>query len=221
MIRVGLRWPGTWGALSGRIRMNTARRPPHPSRLLSTLACTLLLGSAWAQTPEVPPPGTQYYSNGMLREQVEQTRSRRVQRSFYPSGILRQERVWAMDGLTPIPEREVEFSAAGVLLRERRWAAGAPVVELEFQANGQLISKKEYSGAGATRELQVQTFFSSGVLASDERYAVPPTGAPRPIGTQRRFSASGLPQSEQVYDENGRLTQERQWSPSGEPVGPR
>lgn len=201
--------------------MNTPR-PTRLSRTTLAVAAILLLGSnAWGQTPSTAPAGTQHYSNGMLREQIEQTRTRRAERSFYPSGILRHERVWAMDGTTPIPERDVEFSAAGVLLRERRWAAGAPVVDLEFQANGQLISKKEYSGAGATRELQVQTFYSSGVLATEERYAVPPQGQPRPIGVQKRFSASGLPQSEQTYDEQGRLTQERLWSPSGELLGPR
>jgi antitoxin component YwqK of YwqJK toxin-antitoxin module len=169
--------------------------------------------------PGDAPPVNSYYGNGMLRQQVEQTRTRRTERSYYPSGVMQQETVFAMDGDKPVREREVVFAPTGVMLREQRWQAGEPLLDLEFLSSGVLRSKREYSGLGATRELRVQTYYASGVLATEERYAAPSgasTSRQMPIGVQKTFDTSGRPQEEKTYDLHGKLLSERRWSATGE-----
>lgn len=185
-----------------------------------TLLAVALLSHTVAGAESAPdaqkPTGSHYYPNGMLRQEIEQTRSRRTDRTFYASGVMQRELIWAMNGNTPVMERDVEFSPAGVMLRERRWAAGEPLSDLEFLASGVLASRKDYSGLGSTRELLVQTYFSSGVLSSQQRFALPQRGAPYLIGIQKKFSTGGHPVSEQVFDERGQLVGEKAWSASGQ-----
>lgn len=164
------------------------------------------------------PAGSTYYPNGMLKQQIEQTRSRRIDRSYYPSGVLQREQVWAMNGTVHVKERDVTLSPSGVTLREQRWAAGEPVVDLEYLISGLLISRKEYTGMGTTRELLVQSYFSSGVLATEERFAVTPRGTQHPIGMQKKFDVSGRSISEQLYDEHGKLLEDKIRNASGELV---
>jgi antitoxin component YwqK of YwqJK toxin-antitoxin module len=167
------------------------------------------------------PPVNTYYSTGMLREQVEQTRSRRVERSFFATGVMQRETTYAMNGDQPVREREVTFAASGVLLREQRWAGAEPVLDTEFLASGVLRSKREYSGMGPTRELRVQTFYASGVLATEERYAAP-SGSSQltPIGVQKTFDQSGRPIDEKTYDAQGRLVSEQRQAANGEWTSP-
>jgi antitoxin component YwqK of YwqJK toxin-antitoxin module len=167
--------------------------------------------------PGDTPPVNSYYSNGMLRQQIEQTRTRRTERSYYPSGVMQQETVFAMDGDKAVRERDVMFAPTGVMLREQRWLAGEPLLDIEFLTTGVLRSKREYSGLGMTRELRVQTYYASGVLATEERYAAP-SGTQKlfPIGIQKTFDTSGRPQEEKIYDLSGKLVSERQWSVTGE-----
>jgi antitoxin component YwqK of YwqJK toxin-antitoxin module len=162
--------------------------------------------------------GLRYYPNGAIQQQIEQSRSRRTERSFYPSGLMQRELIWAMNGAKHVLERDVEFSPSGVMLREKRWAAGEPVTELEFLISGLLVSRKEYTGMGPTRELLVQDYFASGVLASEQHIAQPTHGKPYPIGSQKKFDTSGRPISEQIFDEQGKLIEDKVWNAMGQPV---
>lgn len=192
--------------------------------LLRTMACLFLIGLAaqpvLAQSIRVPdttaPAGSRYYPGGTLQSQIEQNRSRRTERTFYPSGVMQRELVWAMNATQHVLERDVEFASSGVMLREKRWTHGEPVSDLEFAVSGMLISSKVYSGLGTTRELLVQDYFSSGVLASEQRFAAPVGDKPRPIGAQRKFDTSGRPTSERVFDDQGKLVSEKAWNANGE-----
>jgi antitoxin component YwqK of YwqJK toxin-antitoxin module len=197
--------------------MNHSTRPFFSASLL--LAASLFMTQPALAQPDSDtqtPQGSSYYPNGMLKQKVEQTRSRRTDRSFYPSGIMQREQIWAMNGSTPVKERDVTFSPAGVMLREQRWAAGEPISDLEYLVSGLLVSRKDYSGMGSTRELLVQNYFSSGVLASEERFSVSSRGGLHPIGVQKKFDVSGTPISEQVYDEQGKFIEEKVRSSSGQ-----
>ena len=197
--------------------MKTFFAPLAQTIVLLAASLVLQLPAQAQPSPELQTPvASTYYPGGLLKQQVEQTRSRRVERSFYPSGVMQREQIWAMNGATPVKERDVTFSSAGVMLHEQRWAAGEPVTDLEFLVTGLLVSRKEYIGMGATRELLVQTYFSSGVLASEERFAVTQRGGQRPIGAQKKFDTSGRLISERTFDEDGRLTLDKAWSASGE-----
>lgn len=195
-----------------------SRRVRHVRRVSSVLAVLCMVGGSQAQgLPGDAPPVNSYYGNGMLRQQIEQTRTRRTERSYYPSGVMQQETVWVMDGDKAIREREVSFAPTGVMLREQRWVAGEPLLDIEFLVSGVLRSRREYSGLGTTRELRVQTYYASGVLATEERYAAP-SGSSKltPIGLQKTFDTSGRPQDEKTYDLQGKLMSERRWSATGE-----
>ncbi len=170
----------------------------------------------WAQPLAPDTPSLTRDAQGVLREQVEQTRSQRTERSFFPTGVMQRETVYAMEGDVPVKVREVSFSAAGVMLREQRWQAGEPVLDVVFFASGVLQSRREITGLGPTREWRVLTFFSSGILSSDERYAAPIGEAMVPIGLHKTFDASGQPLSERTYDLQGRLLSERLRGPNGQ-----
>lgn len=170
-----------------------------------------------AQEPDTTAPaGTRYFASGTVQQQIEQSRSRRTERHFYPSGVMQRELVWAMNASKHVLERDVEFASSGVMLREKRWANGEPVSDLEFSVSGMLISSKVYTGLGPTRELLVQDFFASGVLASEQRFAWPLGDKQRPIGSQKKFDTSGRLTGERVFDEQGKLTSEKAWNASGE-----
>ena len=185
--------------------------------LLLTVALTQ---SAWAQPSIEPdtsaPAGIRYYPGGGLQQQIEQSRSRRTERSFYPSGVMQRELVWAMNASKHVLERDVEFASSGVMLREKRWLNGEPVSDLAFSVSGMLIGSKLYTGMGPTRELLVQDYFASGVLASEQRFAAPVGDKQRPIGAQKKFDTSGRLISERVFDEQGKLVSEKAWNASGE-----
>jgi len=194
----------------------------HPiMRIFPLLIASLAL--SWPVQAELAadtqtPAGSTYYPNGMQKQLIEQTRSRRIDRSYYPSGVLQREQIWAMNGTVHVKERDVTLSPSGVTLREQRWAAGEPVVDLEYLVSGLLISRKEYTGMGTTRELLVQTYFSSGVLATEERFAVTARGVQHPIGVQKKFDISGRSISEQLYDDHGKLLEDKVRNHSGELV---
>ena len=170
---------------------------------------------AIAQSAPADPAGTRFYANGQIQSQIEQTRSRRTERAFYPTGVMQHEIVYAMDGAKPIKEREVQFTPAGTMLREQKWVGGEPQLDVEFLASGVLRSRKEYMGLGSTREMVSQSYFASGVLASEERMAVPSSGKPFPVGVQKSFDASGRLIQERNYDDNGRLVSEKSMGPAG------
>ena len=188
-----------------------------PPALLLTALLALPIAAQTAKDPDTSAPaGSRQYANGMLQQQIEQTRSRRSDRSYYPSGVLQRELIWAMNGKLPVLERDAEFSPSGVMLREKRWANGEPVSDLELTVSGMRISSKLYTGMGPTRELQVQSFFASGVVATEDRYAAPVGGKQHPIGAQKKFDVSGRLMSERVFDEQGRLLEEKAWNAAGE-----
>jgi antitoxin component YwqK of YwqJK toxin-antitoxin module len=170
-----------------------------------------------AKEPDTSTPaGSRYFSSGTLQQQIEQSRSRRTERSFYPSGVMQRELVWAMNASKHVLERDVEFASSGVMLREKRWANGEPVSDLEFSVSGMLISSKLFTDIGSTRELLVQDYFSSGVLASEQRFAAPLGDKQRPIGAQKKFDTSGRLIGERVFDEQGKLISEKTWNVAGE-----
>jgi len=194
---------------------------PHRAFKLVSLVLAAALGlPVMAQTVKEPdtsaPAGSRHYPSGALQQQIEQTRSRRTERSFYPSGVMQRELIWAMNASKHVLERDVEFAASGVMLREKRWANGEPVSDLEYSVGGMLISSKLYTGMGPTRELLVQDYFSSGVLASEQRFAWPVGDKQRPIGTQKKFDTSGRLIRERIFDDHGKLTSEKAWNAAGE-----
>lgn len=185
--------------------------------LLVSVLLALPIAAQTGKDPDTSTPaGSRHYASGMLQQQIEQTRSRRSERSFYPSGVLQRELIWAMNGNVHVLERDAEFSPSGVMLREKRWSNGEPVSDLELSVSGIRISSKLYTGMGPTRELQVQSFFASGVVATEERYAAPVGAKQRPIGAQKKFDVSGRLMSERVFDEQGRLLEEKAWNTAGE-----
>ena len=189
-------------------------------KLMSLVLVALLGLPVAAQSAQEPdtsaPAGSRHFSNGMLQHQIEQSRSRRTERSFYPSGVMQRELVWAMNASKHVLERDVEFASSGVMLREKRWLNGEPVSDLAFSVSGMLIGSKLYTGMGPTRELLVQDYFASGVLASEQRFAAPVGDKQRPIGAQKKFDTSGRLISERVFDEQGKLVSEKAWNASGE-----
>ena len=200
-------------------------RHPTPFKLISFLLSALLAVPVLAQSPKETvspapdtsaPTGTLHYPSGVVQRQIEQSRSRRTERSYYPSGVMQRELVWAMNGSQHVLERLAEFASSGVMLREKRWANGEPVSDLEFSVSGMRISSKQYSGMGPTRELLVQDYFASGVLASEQRFAAPIGKKPFPIGVQKTFDTSGQPLTEKTFDEQGRLLEEKIRNAAGE-----
>lgn len=188
--------------------------------VLMALAAPMVHAQPAAGVLDAPPVNT-YDSQGLLREQVEQTRSRRVERVFFGTGVMQRETVYAMNGEQAVREREVVFAPTGVMLREQRWVGGELSLDNEFLASGVMRSKREYTGLGPTRELRVQTFYSSGVLATEERYAAP-SGSSQltPIGVQRTHDSSGRLLQESTHDLQGRLVSQRQRSAQGDGLLP-
>ena len=200
------------------------KKSPFKFTLLPLLLTAAFAIPVFAQSTAMPdtstPPGNRTYSNGAPQQQIEQSRSRRTERSYYPSGGIQRESVWAMNGAKHVPERDAEYSSTGMLLRERRWAGGEPVVELDYLSSGMLVKRKEYMGMGTTREMLIQEYFSSGVLSSEERFAVLPGGRQFPVGSQKKYGVSGNPLTEKIFDDQGKLVEEKAWNASGQLLAP-
>lgn len=159
--------------------------------------------------------------NGKLARQEEFTAMQRTERTFAPDGTKRREMLWNIAGANPVPEREQEFSPAGVLVRERRWTAGEMSSELTYYLNGQLRRKAEYkdTGVGTSRILAMSEFYDTGTLSSEGAFANTSRYALTPVGVHRRYDPSGKLRSEATYDERGRVTRERSFDDAGQPLG--
>ena len=153
--------------------------------------------------------------DGKLSQQELLSPSTRVERSFGANGALRREMQWALTGGQARREREQEFTADGRLLRERRWKAGELSSETLYYPNGRPRRKAAFITENP-HELQVHEYYDSGVLSLEGSFANTTRYALTPVGTHRKFAASGKLLSELVYDERGKLLRERQFDESGQ-----
>ena len=157
--------------------------------------------------------------NGKLAKQEEVTALQRIERSFAHDGTKRREMQWNVSGANPVQEREMEFSPSGVLVRDRRWAAGELASELTYYLNGQLRRKAEYqdTGPGTPRILVMREFHDNGSVSSEGAFANTSRYALTPVGVHRRYDSFGKLRSESTYDERGRALRERVFEEPSQP----
>lgn len=158
--------------------------------------------------------------NGKLAKQEEFSALQHIERTFAADGTKRREVHWNVSGPTPVQEREMEFAPTGVLVRDRRWAAGEPTSEQTYYLNGQLRRKAEYkdTGPGTQRVLAMTEFYNTGTLSSEGAFANTSRYALTPVGVHRRYDTYGILRSESTYDERGRALRERTFDESGKPL---
>lgn len=158
--------------------------------------------------------------NGRMVLQEEVTTTQRIERTFAADGTKRREMQWNVTGSAPVQEREQEFAANGVLVRDRRWAAGELASEMIYYQSGQLRRKAEYkdTGAGTPRILAMSEFYDSGTLSSEGAFANTSRYALTPVGVHRRYDTQGKLRAEAIYDERGRTVRERLFDDAGQPV---
>lgn len=191
--------------------------------LLSAVALIWpLTGHASDDTlPDVhSPAGEQTDAQGVLRQRIEQTRSRRSERNYDAHTVLLRETVWDMDGDRAVPHSDRQYSPAGVLLRERRWACGDLVSDLQYSVHGVLIESLALQGLGRTRERVGQTFSAQGILLSETRQARNAQGVWQPVGVQREWDARGQLLRQARYDERAQLLEERHFDRNGQLLPP-
>lgn len=157
-----------------------------------------------------------FNDNGNPSSLDEITGNLRVQRRFSTSGVKLRELQYQWDGKNGTLQREQEFSAAGSLTRDKRWAGGKLAVEESFYLNGQLREKKEYGGEGAAAWMQASDYYDTGKIAATGRYTNAMRGRQLPTGTHQRFNEAGKVVAESTYDERGRISREKAWSDTGE-----
>ena len=153
--------------------------------------------------------------DGKVVQQEEATATSRIERTFSPTGTKRREMLWSLSGSTAQREKEQEFNPAGKLFRERRWKAGELASETLYYPNGQVRRKAEYA-SGPARVLQVSEYYDSGVLSAESTFANTTRYALTPVGTHRKFDATGKLRSETVYDERGKIVRDRMFDESGQ-----
>ena len=153
--------------------------------------------------------------DGKLLQQEEATATSRIERTFSPTGTKRREMLWSLSGSTAQREKEQEFNPAGKLFRERRWKAGELASETLYYPNGQLRRKAEYA-SGPSKVLQVNEYYDNGVLSAESTFANTTRYALTPVGTHRKFDATGKLRSETVYDERGKIVRDRTFDEGGQ-----
>ena len=153
--------------------------------------------------------------DGKVVQQEEATATSRIERTFSPTGTKRREMLWSLSGSTAQREKEQEFNPAGKLFRERRWKAGELASETLYYPNGQVRRKAEYA-SGPARVLQVSEYYDSGVLSAESTFANTTRYALTPVGTHRKFDATGKLRSETVYDERGKIVRDRTFDEGGQ-----
>ena len=139
----------------------------------------------------------------------------RLQRNFNSAGEKRRERFSRASGNGWQIEREQDFSAAGALTRDRRWADGKAVSDQTFYLNGQARSRTDYNVGGDASALQITDYYDSGKVAATGRYSAINRSRQLPVGAHQRFTESGKLVAESVYDERGRITREKAWDEDG------
>ncbi len=141
------------------------------------------------------------------------------------------EQRWSADGVKRYEARfvlgehnatarvsEQEFSDQGGLVRETRWnPAGELLGEDRYYLNGQPRGKTAYSGEPSRRIAEVTEFYDNGQRARQGHFlaATSGHGTGTPVGTHQSFSDNGQLIGETYYDERGRITRERAWTPDG------
>ncbi len=156
-----------------------------------------------------------FQDNGMPAQEEETSAAARIERTFGPRGVKRQEVTWALTDKGAARQSEREFSAAGKLLRERRWADGELSSESTYFPDGRLRSEARYMTTGSKRILETREFHENGVLAAEGRYIDTGRYAPMPTGIHRQFDAEGHVRSETRFDTRGRVHRERSWDVAG------
>ncbi|SFM98949.1 toxin-antitoxin system YwqK family antitoxin [Variovorax sp. OV329] len=161
------------------------------------------------------------YDNGQVASVEELSGNQRVERQFSSAGIKRRESVaLLLDRNRSVRQRTLEYSERGWLVREQRWDTNGELVREDsyYTNNGQPKTKFSYSGAGPARVVDVVEYFENGQRSAEGRFLAP-AGAPLlAVGTHKRFNDRGLLVSESVYDDKGRVQQERSWNDAGELV---
>jgi antitoxin component YwqK of YwqJK toxin-antitoxin module len=156
-----------------------------------------------------------FQDNGMPAQEEETSAAARIERTYGPRGVKRQEVTWALTKGGAARQSEREFSSGGKLLRERRWADGQLSSESTYFPDGRLRSEARYMTTGSKRILETREFHENGVLAAEGRYIDTGRYAPMPTGIHRQFDVDGHVRSETRFDARGRVHRERSWDVAG------
>jgi antitoxin component YwqK of YwqJK toxin-antitoxin module len=155
------------------------------------------------------------HENGKPALEDEVIGDRRFERRFGSDGIKRRETEFRLLERGTRRERELEYSAAGTLTRERRWDERELTQEYEFYLNGQPRRKTEYAVSTNARTAEISDFHDNGKLARTGRYLTSNRAGLVAVGTHQRFHPNGQPASESVYDAQGRIHRERSFDEDG------
>jgi antitoxin component YwqK of YwqJK toxin-antitoxin module len=160
-----------------------------------------------------------FYDNGKPAVQDETIGNQRIERQFSSEGVKRRETAWLLLERSAVKQREQEFSEKGTLIRDQRWnSAGVPIGDDSYYLNGQPRARSAFSGSGEARTVEITEFYDTGQRAAQGRFKAAVRGRQVPIGTHRRFNESGVLLAESTFDAKGRVTRERSWDASGEPL---
>ena len=158
------------------------------------------------------------YENGTVSAEEQRLGDRRVERRFYPDGVKRQETESRLLERGARRERELEYSAKGTLIRERRWDERDLIQDHEYYLNGQPKRKSEYSTTSNQRIAEVSEFFDNGKPSSVGRYQTSNRMGSIPVGTHRQFHIDGKLIAESIYDDKGRISRERGFDEDGKVI---
>jgi antitoxin component YwqK of YwqJK toxin-antitoxin module len=160
------------------------------------------------------------HDNGKVAVLLEIGDSQRSEKRYTSDGALQREITSRTTERGSIRQREAEFSDRGTLVREQRWSPeGEPLTNDTYYLNGQPRSKAVYSGSGASREVEVTTYFDNGQRSGAGRFTVAERGGRQsPTGAHQRFNEQGTRMSESTFDTQGRLRRERSWGGDGKPL---
>ncbi len=167
-----------------------------------------------------------YYDNGKMQMQQEVSANRRIERRFADDGVKRREIETFVSSETPSRSYKVmeqEFSERGGLVREQRWTNdGMPVSDISYYLNGQPKDKSLFSKEGEVDIRTDSTYFDSGKLATEGKYAMTRTRfrgqSALPVGSHKAFDEKGRVVGESIYDDKGKVTREKSWDENGKLV---
>ena len=160
----------------------------------------------------------QLHANGKTQLLRENSPTRQFEQEFAPDGIKRRETERTLDGKTLVAVKSLQYSEAGTLVRDQRWADGKPVSDTSFYLNGQPRSKTVHGNSQAGDWVEETQYRDDGSVAATGRYLGAPGGRRQPTGTHKTFNAAGRVVAESDYDARGRLSRERTWSDAGAPL---
>ena len=168
-----------------------------------------------------------YLTNGVVREQREQSAAGGVERAFAEDGTKRREVQWVTLGgerNRRVTTLDQEFHESGKLVHEKRWKPGERGAELVSEQhwflNGQPRDRTDYVTSDGRTLRTETTFHDNGKKASEGAWRGPATGRGEtlPSGSHKVWDSDGRLRGESLYDDRGRLTRERTLDEAGQVV---